>query len=220
MDFIRARTAEQKNYRIREIKNAAIALYGEMPFSKITLSMITDGLPFDRANVYRYFRSKEEIYLRVMMDDYADYFSALRDALTDVKSENDFCLIWAHTTYQYPRMIGLYSIWVSDLEPNVPFEMAVEAFRDFRAHGADLIQLMGKIFPELNTRLIRYFIWCQMRFVAGMSIRLAGNRTHDEALRAAGSEPLQTDYEQALAEYLHVLLSGMRAHFLSGQNCK
>lgn len=65
-DFIRARSSEQKEFRMSEIKNAADMLFKKHPFSDITLTTIAENLGWSRANLYKYVTTKEEIFLAIV----------------------------------------------------------------------------------------------------------------------------------------------------------
>ena len=62
-DFVRARSEEQKQARMAEIKVAADELFCSVPYQEITLSTIAGKLSWTRANLYKYVTTKEEIYL-------------------------------------------------------------------------------------------------------------------------------------------------------------
>ncbi len=82
-DFERARSLEQKEARIEEIKAAAESLFNEVPYHEITLSMIADRLSWTRANLYRYFKSKEEIFLDLDSDSMNRYYDLLMSSLPE-----------------------------------------------------------------------------------------------------------------------------------------
>ena len=67
MDFIRARSGEQKRIRIEQITNVAAELYVEIGYDKVTYSEIGRKLNFTRRNLYNYFRCKEDIFLTLLL---------------------------------------------------------------------------------------------------------------------------------------------------------
>lgn len=69
MDFIRARSGEQKRIRIEQITNVAAELYVEIGYDKVTYSEIGRKLNFTRRNLYNYFRCKEDIFLTLLLQD-------------------------------------------------------------------------------------------------------------------------------------------------------
>ena len=52
-DFVRARSEEQKQARMAEIKAAADELFCSVPYQEITLSTIAGKLSWTRANLYK-----------------------------------------------------------------------------------------------------------------------------------------------------------------------
>lgn len=84
-NFIRARNNEQKEFRMNEIKTAADSVFGENPYSEITLTTIAQQLGWSRANLYKYFSTKEEIYLALTEDKMEKYFTSLNVAFPENK---------------------------------------------------------------------------------------------------------------------------------------
>lgn len=74
---MRARTPEQKEQRMEEVKAAADSLFSTLPYHEITLSLIADRLSWTRANLYRYVSTKEEIFLELTEDRMDAYYEAL-----------------------------------------------------------------------------------------------------------------------------------------------
>lgn len=79
-DFIRARSDEQKEQRMAEIKQAADELFATRPYHEITLASIAEHLGWSRAALYKYVGTKEDIFLEVCSDKMAAYQAALLTA--------------------------------------------------------------------------------------------------------------------------------------------
>ena len=60
-EYIRARSEDQKEERLNQIKDATAKLFETQPFNEITLSTIAEKLGWSRANLYKYVTTKEEI---------------------------------------------------------------------------------------------------------------------------------------------------------------
>ena len=76
-DYIRARSDEQKEERMSQIKKAADELFKTMPYTEINLSNIAEKLDWSRANLYKYVTTKEEIYLEITQDRMTEYLDSL-----------------------------------------------------------------------------------------------------------------------------------------------
>ena len=85
-DFVRARSEEQKQARMAEIKAAADSLFNSVPYQEITLSTIAGKLSWTRANLYKYVTTKEEIYLEICSDKMHSYFDDLFAAFPEGKT--------------------------------------------------------------------------------------------------------------------------------------
>lgn len=82
-EFKRARSEEQKEQRMQEIKNAVDELFADTPYHNITLTTIANKLNLTRANLYQYVSTKEEIFLEICADKRDLYYSALLAAFPE-----------------------------------------------------------------------------------------------------------------------------------------
>ena len=74
-DYIRARSYDQKEERLNQIKKATEELFENFPYTEITLSTIAEKLGWSRANLYKYVTTKEEIILEIASDKMTAYFN-------------------------------------------------------------------------------------------------------------------------------------------------
>ncbi len=100
--FQRARSAQQKDVRINQIMDAAVKLYNDMPYEKITLAGIAGELCFTRANLYKYVSSKEEIFLKIIERDTQEWISDLSPQLNGISGMAlpEFAKIWTASLFQ------------------------------------------------------------------------------------------------------------------------
>lgn len=145
-NFIRARNNEQKEFRINEIKTAADSVFGENPYSEITLTTVAQKLGWSRANLYKYFSTKEEIYLALTEDKMQKYFSSLNAAFpkNNKFSSQVIAEVWAgilNVNQDYLRYVSILS---SIIEKNV----SVERLADFKKKYYDLTSDFCKKFSE------------------------------------------------------------------------
>ena len=65
MNWQRATTDEKKNERKDVIYSAALALFKENGYDKVSFNGIAAKAGFTKSNMYRYFSSKEEVFLSI-----------------------------------------------------------------------------------------------------------------------------------------------------------
>lgn len=127
-DFSRARTSEQKEMRMTEIKEAASVLFEEVPYSEITLTMIANNLSWTRANLYRYVSTKEEIFLALHEDCMAKYYSELKGAFPEGfrMSPEAIAEVWSEILSANDRYLMLGHILWAVVEANVSSQQLIE----------------------------------------------------------------------------------------------
>ena len=148
-EFIRARSPEQKEQRMEEIKAAADALFRTVPYNGITLSTIAEQLSWTRANLYRYVSTKEEIYLQIAEDVMRDYHEALLSAVPTGCGYTPETLadVWAGILNAHQDYLRYASMLASIIETNVSLERLArfkgEYVRLMESFSDRLVELLG-----------------------------------------------------------------------------
>src|SRR5690242_13201571 len=83
--FQRARQPDQIEQRKEAILAAALALFKEKGLEKVTLADIASRVGTATSNLYRYFESREHIYLRVLQRLGAEWEKKLYPSLERLK---------------------------------------------------------------------------------------------------------------------------------------
>jgi len=149
MNWERARTPEQQEERRQEILDAAATLFRHMNYENVSLNAIADEAGFTKSNIYRYFASREEIFLSLFLIDFSEwadgFIETLRDLPADTTAEQ-LAEIWVDSLYVEERMLDLIPLLALALERNAS-EDALFHFK-LNAH-----QMMGHIVEALATPL-------------------------------------------------------------------
>ncbi|MFZ9859244.1 MAG: TetR/AcrR family transcriptional regulator [Roseiflexaceae bacterium] len=152
MDFQRARSIDEKNKRLYQIKKAAITLFDTSTYQDITLSKIGEEIDFTRANLYKYVSNKEEIYLYVLIDELNDLVAEMETELVrDMPlSAVDFSRAWATILTRHPRFMKLLSILFTIIEPNATLDALIE-FKNNLQHGKQAMYgMIQHNFPSMQ----------------------------------------------------------------------
>ena len=112
MTWKRARSEEQKERRVAAIVTATARLYEKRAFEDISFALIAREAKFTRSNLYKYFRTKEEIFLELLGRDLVQYSRDLVKALGENEACNiaEFACIWTNTLIKHDRMLRLFAI--------------------------------------------------------------------------------------------------------------
>lgn len=122
--FKRARSEEQKEQRMQEIKNAVDELFSEQPYHDITLTTIANKLNWTRVNLYQYISTKEEIFLELCADKRDLYYDALKAAFPKEcgYSLEVFAEVWAGILNAHKDHLYYSDILSAIIETNVTID--------------------------------------------------------------------------------------------------
>ena len=123
-DYKRARSDEQKEERMTQIKKAADELFKSMPYTEITLSTIAEKLDWSRANLYKYVTTKEEIYLQIEQDRMTEYLNSLLTVFPEGCKFTPECVaeIWTAQVVSHEDYFRYVSFLLTIIERNVTVE--------------------------------------------------------------------------------------------------
>ncbi|MCG8417754.1 MAG: TetR family transcriptional regulator [Proteobacteria bacterium] len=129
----RARQPEQKQQRRQDILDAAAGLFDERGFEGVSLNAIARHAGLAKSNLYRYFGSREEIFLGLLIDDYAEYVDGLDALLGPLVATDDPAAVAAaiaSAAAARPRMCALTAVLPGVIEQN----LSEDSFLAFKTH--------------------------------------------------------------------------------------
>jgi len=124
----RERAKGQRAERKARILKVARSIYSRMPFVEVTLDSIGQRAKVDRGVASMYFRSKEELFLRVLREALGDWYSALESELESSDgplSQSNLANLLATSLAGRPELIRFLSLEAVVLEQNLD---AMEVF--------------------------------------------------------------------------------------------
>ena len=141
-NYKRARSDEQKEERMTQIKKAADELFKSMPYTEITLSTIAEKLDWSRANLYKYVTTKEEIYLQIEQDRMTEYLNSLLTVFPEGCKFTPECVaeIWTAQVVSHEDYFRYVSFLLTIIERNV----TVERLTVFKKTYYDLALVLQK----------------------------------------------------------------------------
>lgn len=70
-------TTDQKNKKRQTIMESAINLFRKQGFAQITMKQIADAAGISKGTVFRYFATKEDLFMSLLLERYQTYFKKL-----------------------------------------------------------------------------------------------------------------------------------------------
>jgi AcrR family transcriptional regulator len=214
MKWERARTEAQKQQRISEIIGATARLYEKYGFAEITFVSIAKEANFTRSNLYKYFNSKEEIFLEFLKHDIILWRQDLVATLKRKKgySVGEFASVWLDAQGRHGRMLNLISILYDYLEK----KSSIESLTDFKAMAKDefgiLSELLCGLLPALSIENAVKFLNMQLAASIGLFTMTNLSEAQQSVLAYPEFINFRVDYNIYFKEAVEYILQGLLAH--------
>lgn len=208
----RARKPSQKRVRREEILEAAKQLFERSSYDEVSLNSIARAAGMSKPNVYRYFSSREEIFLQILLEQQGAFVERLAkrlESLADGKATVDEIVgIWLDVSLESPELLALLPQLGTSMEKNSSLEDLV-AFKKESFSGARyLAEVHARLYPELGVGIWGQVLNCAVGLLAGLWPLCNGNERVEAAMRhpEVGLEPW--DFRQMMGFGLRSLILG------------
>ena len=215
MDFQRARSEEQREYRRQVILRTTADMLAEMSVAALSLNELSRRVGLAKSNVLRYFESREAILLELLDGEVQAWTDDLerREVRTDgapVERAGELARLMASTLAERPVLCDLLAAQSAVLERNVSTDVVLR----HKQAAAEVVQrlsaVVGSWVPELSTDSAAQAIAIGLIIAGG-----AWPASHpNEAVCAAyDAEPaigrMRMDFTELVSETLALTISGL-----------
>ncbi|MFJ9712104.1 TetR/AcrR family transcriptional regulator [Streptomyces sp. NPDC101234] len=155
MAFQRARTDEQRAQRRQQILEAAAGMLTEMPVAQLSLNELSRRVGLAKANVLRYFESREAVLLVLLDVEVKDWIAALEHTAppgegTPRERGDRLAELLATSMAERPVLCDLLSAQAAVLEHNISTEVAIGHKLAARQSVEALVRLVARHLPEVG----------------------------------------------------------------------
>ena len=126
MVWKRARSPEQIEQRRADILRSAADLFEAKGIDDVSLTAIACKAKISKANVYRYFESREAIFIEILLGEVEQWVTDLERELAPLAGTDDvesFVTLLVDESVGRPNMLALMAALPSVLERNVSGEV-------------------------------------------------------------------------------------------------
>ena len=206
-EFIRARSPEQKEQRLDEIKGAVRRQFAERPYHEITLTTIAEELGWSRANLYKYVTTKEEIFLLLTSDECDAYFEALLAALPEGRelSPAETADAWAKVADAHQEYFRLGDLLTTIVETNVTVERLMDFKRGYYAHVDEMREHLPQVIG-IEPEHVEPLLLAVYYHATGLVSSCWSNPLIAEALRRLEIERPETDFRAEMRDFIGMCL--------------
>lgn len=165
----RAVTEEQYLFRTHEITEATSRLFTTNRYEDITFAMIAKEANFTRSNLYRYFKTKEDIFLKLLELDASQWKADILQVLGHEKlSDREFASRWIDVLLKYNQMVNLLSILHTILEPKASIEALLSFGQSYVNEVKVVARRLHEILPFSSVETAFEFVFTQNSMVSSL----------------------------------------------------
>ena len=211
MTWVRARSNEQIEQRISEILEATARLYEENRFEEITFVMIAKEAGFTRSNLYRYFETKEDIFLELLKYDMIAWRNDVSANFpTQGESIHAFAEKWVSIFLEHKRMLKLQTILYTLIEKNATLEALVDFKKSLMEEVGFYVEAVTKALPFPSPEATVEFLYASLALMNGTYPLMDLTDKQKEAMQIAGMDvsPLE-ETKSMLIRSTESLLRGL-----------
>ena len=207
----RARKPSQVKVRTEEILNAAKRLFATLSYDEVSLNAIAREAGMSKPNIYRYFASREEIFLMILREEQGVFVQRLSGSLRAMSSPVTAEVVveaWLDAALGCPDLLALLPQLGTSLERNSSLEQLVAYKKETFAGGLALAELHRSIYPRLDLDTWMEVINASVGLLAGLWPLCNSNDTMEQAMRhpEVGLEPW--NFSKMMRFAMKALISG------------
>jgi len=215
MDWQRARTDEKKNERKEAIYQAAFSLFKKQGYQKVSFNAIALEAGFTKSNMYRYFSSKEEIFLNIfsaLFESWHQDCTARLQLLEENAPLDQFADVWVASYLGHPQFLDLTPILFLSLESNSSFEQLLEFKQQSLTLLYQLAVSITEVYPDVQGE--KAFSFLTLSFAATANYWAAQSQQNEALTKIYQLEQFQMlkpDFEKSLKTSIEIIIRGIQA---------
>jgi AcrR family transcriptional regulator len=209
--FQRARRPEEKAERRQAILKAARKLLEEVGTSDLSLSELARRSGVSKANVYRYFESREDVLLQLWIEEVRDLGEKLEGAFAKI-APGDVSGVIAAVVAAFatqPKLCELMSIASPVLERHLSAQAIVSAKQNLATLTAHIAELLHARIPAISLEDCVWLAGAASTWVAGIWPAVNPPPAVVEALSRPELAAMQPAFERDFTRLLSVLVEGL-----------
>lgn len=208
-DWQRARSDEQIEIRVNQILEAAAELFRHTAYEDVTMMKIAEAAGFTRSNLYRYFKTREEIFLALYMADFRRWSADVEETVIKEMDREDFVTRWLKLLGRHQRFVELTPLLNLSLERNASREVLKETKLAMAEFGSLLVPVLRRALPGLSPPGAYEFLQTNLFLIAGTWPASHRTAMQNEVIDEIGVPELRIEFFEFMHRALDTCLRGL-----------
>lgn len=192
---------ERKN----EIVNTVGNMLDTMDYQDISMKTISERISIARSSLYCYYKTKEEIMLDVLKDDYLIFVSELNECFF---KQGDLASNITDVFLNHLKLLKIVSIHLVDIETHVSLENLIDFKKDFVKPFDNLFNSISTYFPNVDKISLNSFFNSILMLTHGLYPMIYPMEIQVSAMKAVGMS-INNDRYSYCKNYINLLISGL-----------
>ncbi len=204
MEFERARTSEQIENRVNEIMRCAIEIYEKDGLEKLNFLEISKNTNFTRPAIYKYFKTKEEIMLSLVLHYMGKLTAVLsRSFMEDTEYSNEkIADIFTKAFLNSPEFMDLYAVLYTKIEKNVSLAALTKFKKDIALYQTPIHECLKYSTGCKSDEKIQEFMVVCLALATGLYPMCFVSLIQKTAIRNSATGYVSPLFEQAFKKAL------------------
>jgi len=205
---MRTKSLDNEAKRRNQIIDSCKILYEERGFRDITIKDISQVLDISRPAIYKYYETKEEIFLDLIIREARLWLEDIKKQLSvmDKFSKEEFAALIASSFTERKTLLKILSMNIYEIEDNSRIERLTEYKNGFKEMNEVLLYALGKVQPKMSSKKCDRTIRLFLPFLNGVYAYSEPTKKQWEAMKSIGLEYKAPDIYGYLYEFLIELL--------------
>lgn len=212
MNWERARKPEQIAERREAILEAARMLFSKLDYDAISLNEIARQAGFSKPNVYRYFSTREEIFLTIFAEHQSKFVGQLKERISKIRSRKNsagrIADVWVEQATKHPVFLDLLPQLMTSLEKNSSVDQIAEFKITAMQHFADLVQALANTHPQLSVEQWQFVVQSSIALMAGLWPMTNPSEKVSEAMERASMDHADWQFKPLMRQGILSLIAG------------
>jgi len=213
MNWQRARTDKKKYERKETIYNAALTLFKINGYDKVSFNAIAAEAGFTKSNMYRYFSSKDDIFLSVfaeLFDSWVTDFSLQLQSFEEDLEAQVFAKTWVNSLLTQPKLLDLMPILFTSLEKNSSFEQLLT----FKRLSMNLLYRLtldiARIYPDIAGEKAFKLLTLSYAATSNSWAATMQSEALNKIYQLDEFQALKPDFEKDLTSSIVIIIQGLK----------
>lgn len=210
--FKRARSQEQIEQRKTALLKAAEVLLEKQGYDNVSLNMISKRAGITKASTYRYFESKEDIYLELLLKATSVWVTEIERELAPLAEKSDIkriAEIFVDSSTRNPKYWNLMSVLQSILERNITLDNLKAKKKLMEEYFLRITNTLKAAIPQLSISKIQLFLQIYIYLIESSWHTAHPSQVMSQLLETQGYEVWKRNTEKDLSNAVFYLIKGM-----------